>query len=127
MNSFFFFSVRRSPRQGLVQVRRQAVAQLAGVGSEVDADLLELVDHLAGCRLVAAELARLKPFPLLAAADDGPHEQVGHVDGHRLRQRRESGRVGPDHARVASGREREDVEVADFLSFVIIVSTRKKK
>lgn len=105
-----------------MQMRRQAIAQLARIRRQVNTHLLEFVDHLAGRRLVAAELARDEALALLGAADDRPHEQVGHVDGHRLRQRRELGCVRPDHARVAARREREDVEGSDLLLKAVVVS-----
>ena len=98
-----------------MQVRRESVPQLARVRRQVDADLLELVGEHARRALVAGELATHQPLPLLLAADDGPHEQVGHVDSHRLRQPGELGRVVADHARVALGVQGQDLEGAYFL------------
>lgn len=99
-----------------MQVRREPVSQLARVSRQVDVHLLQLVRQHAGGRLVAAELAAHEPLPLLGAAYDRPHQEVRHVDGHRLRQARELGRVAADDARVALSAEWEDLETADFLS-----------
>lgn len=98
-----------------MQMWRQPVPQLTGIRRQIDAHLLELVDHEAGGRLVAAELAPHEALALAGAADDGPQEQVRHVDGDGLRQAREARRVRPDHARVAARRQGEDLKGADFL------------
>lgn len=86
-----------------MQVRREAVPQLAGVRGEIKSHLLKLVDHHPARALVAAKLAIGELLPLAHAADDGPHQQVGHVNGNRLRQAGELGRVGTDSACVAAG------------------------
>lgn len=57
-----------------MQVRREAVPQLAGVGRQVDADLLQVVGQPPRRRLVAAELAAEQALALLRAAQDRPHQ-----------------------------------------------------
>jgi len=69
-----------------MQMRREAVAQLARVCGQIDCDLLQLGRKLLRRRLVGKELAGQEALALPGAADDGPHEQVGHVDSYRLRQ-----------------------------------------
>lgn len=82
-------------------MRRQPVPQLAGIRRQVHRDLLQSCKHLARRAGVADELAGKQPLTLPRAADDCPQEQVGHVDGYRLRQARKLGRVGPDLGGVA--------------------------
>lgn len=115
--------VSRRPRKSLVQVRREAVPQLAGVGGQVDGDLLQLVGQHARRRLVARELPVHQALPLLLAADDSPHQQVRHVDGDRLRQPGELGGVVADRAGVALGVQRQDFQGAYFLVCGSRVST----
>ncbi len=84
-----------------MQVRRESVSQLTCVRRQVHAYLLELHRQHARRRLVAAELAVQEPLPLLRAAYDGPHQKVRHVNGHRLREAGELGRVIPDSTWIA--------------------------
>ncbi len=97
-------------------MRRESVSELTGIRRQVEDNLLELIHHHPARALVAAKLSTVGELLTLAhAADDGPHEQVGHIDGHRLRQRRELGGVRADLAGVATGFQWQDLETADFL------------
>lgn len=66
-------------------MRWEPVLQLTGVRRQVHADLLEIIHHDAPRSLIAAILSAQQPLPLVHAARDCPHQQVGHINGHRLR------------------------------------------
>jgi hypothetical protein len=57
-----------------MQMRREAVTQLAGVRGEVERDLLQLLDHQPSGPLVPAELPVAQLLPLPHTADNCPHE-----------------------------------------------------
>ena len=82
-------------------MRRKPVPKLRGVGGEIEANLPHLLHNRPPGALVAAEAAGRHLLPLPGAARDRPQQQVGHVDGDRLRQAREAGGVVADAARVA--------------------------
>lgn len=107
--------ISRRPSQSLVQVRRESVLELTGVRRQVHADLLEIINHDPPRALVAAVLPAHKPLPLVHAARDCPHQQVRHVDGHRLRQPCKLGRVVSDRARISARVQWEDLKGLDFL------------
>ena len=97
-------------------MRRQPVPQLTRISSQINSDLLQPRQHLARGTGIADELAGKQPLALPRAADDGPHDEVGHVDGHGLGQARKLGCIGPDLGRVAHAVVcREDGEGADYL------------
>lgn len=100
-------------------MRREPVSQLAGVSRQVQRHLLQLLHHQPSCSLVAAELSTRQLLPLADAADDGPHQQVGHVDRDRLRQARELGGVGSDRAAIARRVQGQDLEASDFLFLML--------
>jgi len=98
-----------------MQMRRKPIPQLTRIRSQIQRHLLQLFHHHAPRAFVAAELPRGELLALPDAADDGPEEQVGHVDGDGLGEAREFGGVGADGACVAARVEGEDFEVFDFL------------
>lgn len=102
-----------------MQMRGQAIPQLARVRRQVQHDLAHVVDHLATRALVAGELARREALALPHAAQDRPQQQVRHVNGHRWGQGREARCVRPDCAGVAAGVEGDDLELVDFLVSVL--------
>lgn len=65
---------RRSPSQSLMQMRWEAVTQLAGVRGEVERNLFQLLDHQSSGPLVPAELSVAQLFSLPHTADNCPHE-----------------------------------------------------
>lgn len=83
-------------------MRWEAVPQLTRVRRQVQRHLLQLVHHHSASSLVAAELSVRELLALSHAADNRPHQEVWHVDGHWLRQTRELGCVSTDCASVAS-------------------------
>lgn len=99
-----------------MQMRREPVPQLARVRCQIQNHLLQLLHHHLPGALVAAELAIDQLLSLPDAADDGPHNQVRHVDGDWLREAGEFGSVGTDCAGVAACLEGENIQAADFLS-----------
>lgn len=106
-------SIRGRSRKSLMQMWRESVSQLTCVRGQVNAHLLETFNQHASRRLVTTELTMRQPLPLLGAADNGPHQQVGHVDGHRLRQAGEPGRVAADHGWIAVSIEWQDFQCSD--------------
>lgn len=102
-------SVSCGPRERLQQVRCESVSQVACVGREVLAHLLQLVLQLPRRPLVPTVLARRKPLPLLRAAHHRPHQEVAHIGRHRLRQCVELGRICPYRRLFAVGRQRQNV------------------
>lgn len=98
-----------------MQRRREPVPQLRSVRGEVEDHLLELLDDEAAGALVAGKGAGGQLLALARAGDDGPEEQVGHVDGDGVGEAGEFGGVGADDGGVAVCFERQDFEVADFL------------
>lgn len=85
-----------------MQMRREPVPQLAGVRRQIEGHLPELINHGPPRALVPTELPVDQALALAHAGDDGPHEEVRHVDGHGLRKGRELGGVGSDDACVAA-------------------------
>lgn len=65
-------------------MRREAITQLARIRRQVERHLLELIHHHPARALVAAKLAVCELLALSHAADNGPHEQIRHIDGHGL-------------------------------------------
>lgn len=57
-----------------MQMRREAVTQLAGVRGEVERDLLQLLDHQPSGPLVPAKLSVAQLLSLPHTADNCPHE-----------------------------------------------------
>lgn len=110
-----FLSLRRSPRQCLMEMRREAVTQLAGVGCQIKRHLFELIHHQPACAFIAAKLAVTELPTLSHAAHDRPHQQVWYVDGDGLWERGEFRRVGTNGTRVAAGVKRQNLEAADSL------------
>lgn len=108
-------SLRRRPRQSLMQVRRKPIPQLARIRSQIQRHLLQPLHHHPPRALVTAKLPHRELLALSYAADDGPQEQIRHINGYRLREASESGGVGTDGACVAGGIEGEDFERLDFL------------
>ena len=113
---------RRGPGQGLVDMWREPVAQLACVCRQVQRHLLQLLHHQPPGALVAAELSVQEQLPLSDAAYNGPHQQVRHVDRYRLRQAGEFGCVRADRGTVAAGFQRKNLQTADFLYTLMLVT-----
>lgn len=98
-----------------MQVRREPVSQLARVSRQVKRHLLQLLHHHLPGALIAAELPVDQLLSLPDTADDGPHDEIGHVDRHWLREAGEFGGVSTDGAGVAACFQREDIQATDFL------------
>lgn len=72
--------LRGCPGQSLMQMRREPVPQLTRVRRQIQNHLLQLLHHHLPGALVATELAIDQLLSLPDAADDCPHNQVGHVN-----------------------------------------------
>lgn len=107
--------LRRRPRQSLMQMRREPVPQLTRIRRQIQNHLLQLLHHHLPGALVAAKLAIDQLLSLPDAADDGPHNQIRHVDRDWLREAGEFGSVGSDCAGIAARLERENIQATDFL------------
>lgn len=110
----------RCSRQRLVKVRREPVAQLACVSRQIESHLLKLIDHHATSALVTTKLAIRKLLALANAADDGPHQQVRHINRYGLGQARELGGVSSDRAGIAASIQGKNLEAADFLRALLV-------
>lgn len=72
--------LRRRPSQSLMQMRREPVPQLTRVRRQIQNHLLQLLHHHLPGALVAAKLSINQLLSLPDAADDGPHNQIRHVN-----------------------------------------------
>lgn len=63
-----------------MQMRRESVPQLTRVRCQIQDHLLQLFHHHLPGTLVTAELAIDQLFSLSDAANDSPHNQIGHVN-----------------------------------------------
>lgn len=74
-----------------MDVSREPISQLTGVGSQVHVRLLELGNHGLSGALVSAKLTVLENKSLVFAAHYGPHQKIGNIMGNRLREGGEFG------------------------------------
>lgn len=88
-----------------MQMRREPIPQLTSIRRQIQRHLLQLLHHHLPRALITAKLSIGELFPLSDAADNRPHEQIGNIDRHGLREAGEFGRVGTDGACVSGGVE----------------------